>query len=62
MVFQSAKELLFFNVHPDKKPRLQGGSLLDAIIPYDWAEKPIPIELDPEMVKKIEAKWSEWGL
>ena len=25
---------------------------MDATIPYEWKEKPIPIELDPEMVKK----------
>ncbi len=46
---------------------ITGRLLLDATIPYDWKEKPIPIELDPEMVKKVEARWSElgsrgWGL
>ncbi|MFO7739479.1 MAG: phenylphosphate carboxylase subunit beta [Desulfatiglandaceae bacterium] len=40
---------------------ITGRLLLDATIPYDWKEKPIPIELDPEMVKRIEARWSELG-
>jgi 4-hydroxy-3-polyprenylbenzoate decarboxylase len=35
---------------------------MDATIPYDWKNKPIPIELDAEMVQKIKAKWSELGL
>jgi phenylphosphate carboxylase beta subunit len=41
---------------------ITGRLLLDATIPYDWKEKPLPIELDPELVKKIEASWSELGL
>ncbi|MDB4444076.1 phenylphosphate carboxylase subunit beta [bacterium] len=41
---------------------ITGRLLLDATIPYDWKDKPIPIELDPELVKKIEARWSELGL
>jgi phenylphosphate carboxylase beta subunit len=36
--------------------------IMDATIPFEWKEKPIPIELDPEMVKKIKAHWSELGL
>jgi hypothetical protein len=35
---------------------------MDATIPYDWKIKPIPIKLDEEMVKKVEARWSELGL
>ena len=34
---------------------------MDATIPYDWKDKPIPIALDPEMVKKVQAKWSQLG-
>ena len=41
---------------------ITGRLLLDATIPYDWKEKPLPIDLDPELVKKIEASWSELGL
>ncbi len=41
---------------------ITGRLLLDATIPYDWEEKPIPIELDPDVVKKVEARWSELGL
>ena len=36
--------------------------IMDATIPFEWKEKPITIELDPEMVKKVKAKWSELGL
>ena len=36
--------------------------IMDATIPFEWKEKPIPIELDREMVKKIKAKWSDLGL
>lgn len=41
---------------------ITGRLLLDATIPYDWKEKPIPIELDSEMVEKIKGRWSELGL
>jgi 3-polyprenyl-4-hydroxybenzoate decarboxylase len=40
---------------------ITGRLLLDATIPYDWKEKPIPIKLDPDMVKRVEARWSELG-
>jgi phenylphosphate carboxylase beta subunit len=41
---------------------ITGRLLLDATIPYDWKEKPIPIELDPETVEKVKGRWSELGL
>ncbi len=41
---------------------ITGRLLLDATIPYDWKEKPIPIELDPDVVKKVESRWAELGL
>ncbi|HDZ90247.1 MAG: phenylphosphate carboxylase subunit beta [Deltaproteobacteria bacterium] len=41
---------------------ITGRLLLDATIPYDWKEKPIPIELDSELVEKIKGRWSELGL
>ncbi len=47
---------------PISEREITGRLLLDATIPYDWKEKPIPIELDPEIVKKVEARWSELGL
>ena len=46
---------------PINAREITGRLLLDATIPYDWKEKPIPIELDSEMVKKIESRWSELG-
>jgi len=47
---------------PINAREITGRLLLDATIPYDWKNKPIPIELDPEIVRKVEAKWSELGL
>jgi len=41
---------------------ITGRLLLDATIPYEWEEKPLPIEPDPNMVKQVKAKWSELGL
>jgi 4-hydroxy-3-polyprenylbenzoate decarboxylase len=41
---------------------ITGRLLIDATIPYDWEEKPIPIELDPDIVSKVQARWSELGL
>lgn len=41
---------------------ITGRLLMDATIPYDWKNKPIPIKLDEDMVKKVEARWSELGL
>lgn len=36
--------------------------IIDATLPYEWKEKPIPIELDHEMVKRVQARWQELGL
>jgi 4-hydroxy-3-polyprenylbenzoate decarboxylase len=36
--------------------------LMDATIPFEWKEKPVAIELDAQMVKKIKARWTELGL
>ena len=41
---------------------ITGRLLFDATIPYDWEDKPIPIELDPDIVSKVQARWSELGL
>jgi phenylphosphate carboxylase beta subunit len=40
---------------------ITGRLLLDATIPYDWEEKPIKIELDADMVKKVRSRWRELG-
>jgi len=34
--------------------------LIDATIPWEWKEKPIPIELDPEMAKKVRSQWNQY--
>lgn len=36
--------------------------IIDATIPYEWKEKPVPIELDNEMVKRVQGRWQELGL
>lgn len=41
---------------------ITGRLLIDATIPYEWKEKPIPIELDPDVVKSVKERWSELGL
>jgi 4-hydroxy-3-polyprenylbenzoate decarboxylase len=40
---------------------ITGRLLMDATIPYDWKQKPIPIELDPKMVARVKERWSELG-
>jgi phenylphosphate carboxylase beta subunit len=35
--------------------------VIDATIPYEWKEKPIPIELDPDMEAQVRKKWKEYG-
>jgi 4-hydroxy-3-polyprenylbenzoate decarboxylase len=41
---------------------ITGRLLLDATIPYEWKEKPVPIELDAALVKKVQARCKEYGL
>ena len=36
--------------------------IIDATIPYEWKEKPIPIELDKDVVKRVQSRWQELGL
>jgi phenylphosphate carboxylase beta subunit len=36
--------------------------IMDATIPYEWKEKPIPIELDKAVVKRVQERWQELGL
>ena len=47
---------------PIETREITGRLLMDATIPYDWKHKPVPIALDPDMVKKVEARWAELGL
>jgi 4-hydroxy-3-polyprenylbenzoate decarboxylase len=46
---------------PIEQRNITGRLLLDATIPYDWKEKPIPISLDAEMVERVQARWKELG-
>jgi 4-hydroxy-3-polyprenylbenzoate decarboxylase len=36
--------------------------IIDATIPFEWKEKPVPIELDPNVVKRVKERWTELGL
>jgi phenyl-phosphate phosphatase/carboxylase subunit beta len=47
---------------PIEAREITGRLLLDATIPYEWKNKPIPIELDPDMVARVKERWSELGL
>lgn len=47
---------------PIKERTVGSKIILDATIPYEWEEKPIEIQLDEEMVKKVEKRWKEYGL
>ncbi len=47
---------------PINAREITGRLLMDATIPYEWKEKPIPIELDPEVVNRVKSRWSELGL
>lgn len=47
---------------PIERREITSRIIIDATIPYEWKEKPIPIELDPATVEKVKAKWSELGL
>ncbi len=40
---------------------ITGRLIIDATIPYEWKQKPIPIELDPDIVKRVQRRWSELG-
>jgi 4-hydroxy-3-polyprenylbenzoate decarboxylase len=46
---------------PINAREITGRLLMDATIPYDWKEKPIPIELDSKMVETVKSRWSELG-
>jgi len=36
--------------------------LLDATIPYEWEDKPELVRLDEEVLKRVEMRWSEFGI
>ncbi len=36
--------------------------IMDATLPYEWEEKPVEIKLDEETVKKVQSRWSEYGI
>ncbi len=47
---------------PINAREITGRLLMDATIPYEWKDKPIPIELDPDVVQRVKSRWSELGL
>ncbi len=47
---------------PINAREITGRLLIDATIPYEWKDKPVPITLDPDIVKKVQARWKEFGL
>jgi 4-hydroxy-3-polyprenylbenzoate decarboxylase len=47
---------------PINEREITGRLLIDATIPYEWKEKPVPIELDPKVVERVRERWAELGL
>lgn len=47
---------------PIEQREITGRLLIDATIPYEWKEKPVPIELDPKVVQRVKDRWAELGL
>jgi len=47
---------------PINERDITGRLLIDATIPYEWKEKPVPIELDPKVVERVKERWAELGL
>lgn len=47
---------------PIDSREITGRLLMDCTIPYDWKDKPIPIALDEDIVKRVKGRWSELGL
>jgi hypothetical protein len=33
---------------------------MDPTVPYEWDEKPMEIQLDEDMVKKVQERWNEY--
>ncbi|MBF7084446.1 phenylphosphate carboxylase subunit beta [Desulfallas sp. Bu1-1] len=36
--------------------------LMDATIPYEWEDKPELVEMDEDMMKRVNERWSEFGI
>lgn len=49
-------------LHPDESKLITSRIILDATIPYEWEEKPVPISLDEETLAKVQSRWAEYGI
>jgi len=47
---------------PYGQRHITGRMILNACIPYEWDEKPQQVELDPETVDKVTARWADFNL
>ena len=47
---------------PNESKLITSRIILDATIPYEWDEKPVPISLDEETLAKVKSRWSEYGI
>jgi len=47
---------------PNESKLITSRIILDATIPYEWEEKPVPISLDEETLAKVKSRWSEYGI
>jgi 4-hydroxy-3-polyprenylbenzoate decarboxylase len=49
-------------LHPDFDKLTTSRIIMDACIPYEWKQKPVEARMDEEMLARIKARWSEYGI
>ncbi|MCW9046026.1 MAG: phenylphosphate carboxylase subunit beta [Alphaproteobacteria bacterium] len=47
---------------PDQSKLITSRILMDATIPFEWKEKPVPIALDEDTIEKVMSRWPEYGI
>jgi 4-hydroxy-3-polyprenylbenzoate decarboxylase len=47
---------------PDSDRMITSRIIMDATIPFEWGDKkPVEIKMDEEIMKKVQARWAEYG-
>lgn len=47
---------------PDGEKLITSRIIMDATIPYEWAQKPVEVALDEATMKKVMSRWEEYGI
>ena len=47
---------------PVDQREITGRLIIDATLPYEWKEKPVPVELDETVEARVRERWAEFGL